>query len=784
MNSSQLLLTIGRLMDELHAVKRKNKILQERLHQQRKLRQRCRESCPYVYLYAARNGTILEQNRHLPIQISDKNYPSTLRDLKQALHLQAKEHADKQNVESFFKHLLDSNQTSPVCEFKTDSRNLYKLTAQRFQNKQKKIVGIAIFVRDISLEQHIENQLRQEQLQRTIVEQRNKENRVFLSYLGHDLKTPLNAILLLARSIEPGMPASTRLQHIQQIQESSDLLLDMVENVVTWLTDTPAEVTLLSMVELLSNLSATFNLFKNFAKQHGLIFHLILSADLPAYIETDQNKLFRVIQNLVSNAIKYTQSGYVQLSIGFSHADKKLFIRVNDSGKGITSEQQAGFFQPLWHEYNGAGTPPLSMGSSICQHFVRLLHGQLEIKSLAEGTSVSVDIPVLKLNNYPSKEENKIRILVLENSYLDLQKIYFLPTHPLRIKRKNLRESFLLLPRLGKNESHFFILDREDWLEIIRLDMDFFNFLSQQRVILIFVRLNIERIPIFNAITPIIVCNHYRELKLLSRFNVIAYYAKQNQPENKNNLTTILEEKSENIILNKLRVLAIDDNPHNLIALNAVFKRYSIKYDNAENVEAAWKLIDKSPIYHIILVDKRMPNIDGICFIKEFQNSPFRIPNQKIYLVTADNNEFMYEGLDELAIDGILMKPIQEKKMLEVLMATAELFSSREQVINYEMLTSLLRLDTSLLKSIFDSFEKNSRLVIDEIISNKKSILRDQLIESIHKLKGIALQVGARKLAEFCEQQQQCPDLDLIPLSYERIREEFILLMKKDYELY
>lgn len=126
-----------------------------------------------------------------------------------------------------------------------------------------------------------------------------------------------------------------------------------------------------------------------------------IASDVPSAIISDEVRLRQVLFNLVGNAMKFTESGSVNVQIGVGpsvgHNKRKLYFSVSDTGIGIPEDQIGKLFAPftqvddsLSRKYQGAG-----LGLSIVKHLVELMGGSIGLEStLGQGTTVRFDIPV------------------------------------------------------------------------------------------------------------------------------------------------------------------------------------------------------------------------------------------------------------------------------------------------------------------------------------------------------------------------------------------------------
>jgi signal transduction histidine kinase/CheY-like chemotaxis protein len=210
----------------------------------------------------------------------------------------------------------------------------------------------------------------------------NMAKSLFLSTMSHELRTPLNVILgytqLMAR--EAGRSDSDR-DALARVLTASRHLLQLIEDVLSISKIEAGKVELrpraMSPAGLLQSIE---QMFAARAQSKGLELDILADPALPEAVEADEGKLRQVLVNLVSNAIKFTEKGQVELSL-WAEGDK-LHGRVSDTGAGISEADQRRLFQTFaqGHAGHGAGEGT-GLGLYISSSLVRHMSGELTVSS-------------------------------------------------------------------------------------------------------------------------------------------------------------------------------------------------------------------------------------------------------------------------------------------------------------------------------------------------------------------------------------------------------------------
>ena len=226
----------------------------------------------------------------------------------------------------------------------------------------------------------------------------------FLSVISHELRTPLNAIIGFSELITTESNNKETRNFASLINQSGYDLLGIIDNIlnITQLEDNSIKINKnkFQVKDLCTSLlDKTQNEQRN-AKNKQLTFNFRPS---PAYleisIETDKDKLFKILYNLLNNAVKFTQEGEIELSYLVENKEDIPHVKftVKDSGIGISPDKQDIIFKLFRQEddtqsrkFEGTG-----IGLSVAKKFTELLNGYIEVQSeLGKGSKFSVWIPI------------------------------------------------------------------------------------------------------------------------------------------------------------------------------------------------------------------------------------------------------------------------------------------------------------------------------------------------------------------------------------------------------
>ena len=228
----------------------------------------------------------------------------------------------------------------------------------------------------------------------------NREKTRFLASASHDLLQPLNAARLYSSAL---VERAHNDEALGSLVQNVDASLGAVEEILNALLDisrldsgvmTP-EFKVFRLSSLLEQLEVEF---QPLAIEKGLEL-IFVNSEL--YVKSDRKLLRRVLQNLISNAIKYTKEGSVL--VGCRRSGKKLIVQVHDTGPGIPVSQQANIFKEFARlDSTALDTKGVGLGLSVVQRIANVLGHRVNVNStVSKGSVFSLSLPIAERNETP-----------------------------------------------------------------------------------------------------------------------------------------------------------------------------------------------------------------------------------------------------------------------------------------------------------------------------------------------------------------------------------------------
>jgi PAS domain S-box-containing protein len=266
-------------------------------------------------------------------------------------------------------------------------------------------VLVSTAIRDITeqkrVEQHILNLNRRLEVAAAEADAANRAKSTFLSTMSHEIRTPMTAILgyaqLMLRDPELGTDARANLKIIGR---SGEHLLALINDVLDMSKIEAGHTELhpetFNLTSLLDDLAAMFRLR---AEAKALRFEVSIDGESVPYVVADQNKIRQALINLLGNAIKFTERGHIKLHVTLEQRTAHqlwLSARVEDTGLGISDEEQKKLFEPFSQTSSGIHSQEgTGLGLAISRKFARLMGGDVTASSSPGTCSIfRLEIPI------------------------------------------------------------------------------------------------------------------------------------------------------------------------------------------------------------------------------------------------------------------------------------------------------------------------------------------------------------------------------------------------------
>lgn len=509
----------------------------------------------------------------------------------------------------------------------------------------------------------------------------------FLSNMSHELRTPLNSVIALSgvlnRRLANQIPEEEH-SYLEVIERNGKNLLILINDILD-ISRIEAGREEIEIIKFNANnlISEVVTMLQPLAKQKNIkLTHV--ENDLDLFITSDVDKCRHVLQNIIGNAVKFTEKGKVEILA--KQSDNNITITVIDTGIGIAEKHLSHIFEEFRQadgstsrRFGGTG-----LGLAIAKKYANLLGGTISAKSIVnKGTEFTFSLPLHynaenriveteKIADYYHTSKQPQPLLKL-NSGTSVKTILLVEdSEPAIIQIKDLMEESGYHILVARDAGEAFeiinqIIPDAMILDLMMPGIDGFDVLKTLR----------EAEPTAHIPVLILTAKHItkEELKSLKQNNIHQLIQKGdvNRIELQNAVTTMLfpytvekqnPQREYQTIEGKPVVLVVEDNLDNMISIKAILADNYIVIEAAdgnEGIEMAQKYVP-----NLVLMDIALPGIDGIEAFKGIRKlaSLQHIP---IIALTASAMSHDRETVLSYGFDGFIPKPINEKDFLQVI---------------------------------------------------------------------------------------------------------------------
>ena len=483
----------------------------------------------------------------------------------------------------------------------------------------------------------------------------------FLANMSHEIRTPLNGIIGFCRLLGRSSLDDRQRDWLQHVHRACDNLLMLVNDVLDFskleanrLTLEEADIDVVTLVDEILGLHAPE------AQRKHLHLVAMVYDDVPTPLCGDPLRLHQVLNNLISNALKFTQQGDVVVRVMLEHFAGKhvvLNISVSDTGIGLSKEHQQQLFSAFSQaepshprQFGGSG-----LGLTICRQLIHRMGGEISVESeLDKGTTFSFTLP---LQAHHADERSSE--LLLDGPIIGVHEPHTTTRHVL----EHLLQRWGAIPVGLASDTDcdlvLISLDRDDLQDTAIADWQAFIHAAQCPALVLVNGSSFELPKLDFPFKGELLCKPFTRAQLVASLTHLLVPVGEPRPLPATSVAPPVANEDH-------RLLVVDDNTSNRQLLSALLEAPGRHITLAESGQRAIE-IGREHTFDLVFMDIRMPGMDGVQTTQALRRLSTRWGRCPIVAVTAhalnsERQRWLAEGLDD-----VIIKPIDEHDLNQLL---------------------------------------------------------------------------------------------------------------------